>query len=284
MTLMRLQRALARAGVASRRAAEELIRGDKVRVNGQPAHLGMSVDPDSDVITVQGKKVTQAKVVWIALNKPIGYVVTKRDPEGRQTVFQLVPDVPGLTYVGRLDVMTTGLLLLTNDGGAAHRLMHPKFEVERTYRALVHGRSETEIRAAFTRGIVVDDRAVNVVTMKIRPAEEARGSLALFLVLAEGRYRIVRRICEQLDLKVERLTRLTYGPIRLGDLAPGTWRHLTAAELTALDSGKRSPSFPAREAEPKPRAERAQRTPRAESKGSQRRPRGKTRSRKRQTW
>jgi 23S rRNA pseudouridine2605 synthase len=236
---MRLQRALARAGVASRRAAEDLIRDDKVRVNGAPAHLGMSVDTDSDVITVQGRRVTQAPTVWVALHKPLGYVVTRADPEGRETVFKLVPDIPGLTYVGRLDVMTSGLLLLTTDGNAAHRLMHPKFEVERSYRVVVHGMSEDAIRSAFAKGIVIDRRPVNVVNLKIRPADEGRrGALELLLILKEGRYRIVRRICEQLGLKVERLIRLSYGPIRLGPMAPGTWRYLEKREVAAL-SGER---------------------------------------------
>ena len=236
---MRVQRALARAGVASRRAAEELIRDGKVRVNGAVATIGMSADPDHDVITVQGRRVTQSEIVWIALNKPLGHVVTRRDPEGRPTVFSLVPDVPGLTYVGRLDVMTSGLLLLTTDGEAAHRLMHPRFEVERTYRAVVHGRNEVEIRRAFDRGIVIDGRPVNVVDLKIRAAQEGRGggSLELLLVLAEGRYRIVRRICELLGLKVERLVRLSYGPIRLGPLEPAAWRYLTKQELAAVAKG-----------------------------------------------
>ncbi|MBI4503388.1 MAG: rRNA pseudouridine synthase, partial [Gemmatimonadetes bacterium] len=239
MTIMRLQRALARGGVASRRAAEELIRDGKVRVNGQVAHLGMSADPDHDVITVQGKRVTQAETVWIALHKPVEYVVTRSDPEGRPTVFTLVPDVPGLTYVGRLDVMTSGLLLLTTDGEAAHRLMHPRYQVERTYRVVVHGRSEVDIRSAFRRGIVIEGRAVNVVDLKIRPAQEGRGtgSLELLMVLAEGRYRIVRRICEQLRLKVEWLVRLSYGPIRLGPLEPGAWRYLTRGEIVAVSGG-----------------------------------------------
>lgn len=229
---MRLQRALARAGIASRRAAEELIKAGRVKVNGTVAHLGMSVDADSDVILVGGRRVTQARPVWIALHKPVGYVVTKRDPAGRQTVFELVPHLPGLTYVGRLDVMTSGLLLLTNDGEAAHRLMHPRFAVERSYRVVVHGKSDAEIRAAFAKPIVIEGRAVNVKTMKTRPA---RGnSIELLLVLAEGRYRIVRRICERLGLKVERLVRLSYGPIRLGDLAAGTWRYLARNELAAL--------------------------------------------------
>ncbi len=236
---MRLQRALARAGVASRRAAEELIRGAKVLVNGQVAHIGMSVDADKDTITVQGRRVTQGKTVWIALHKPLGYVVTRSDPEGRDTVFKLLPAVPGLTYVGRLDVMTSGLLLLTTDGGVAHRLMHPRFEVERTYRVVVHGRTEAQIRDAFAKGIIIDGRRVNVVTLKIWPSEGGRrGSLELLLVLAEGRYRIVRRMCEQMDLKIERLVRLSYGPIRLGPLEPGAWRYLTGPEVAALNREK----------------------------------------------
>jgi len=230
--MMRLQRALARAGIASRRAAEELIRAGRVRVNGTVAQIGMSVNPLTDVILIGGRRVTQAKPVWIALHKPVGYVVTRRDPGGRSTVFELVPKVPGLTYVGRLDVMTSGLLLLTTDGDAAHRLMHPRFEVERSYRVVVHGRSEKDIRTAFSKPIVIEGRAVQVKTLKIRPARGT--SLELLLVLAEGRYRIVRRVCDRLGLKVERLVRLSYGPVRLGDLAAGAWRYLSRNELAAI--------------------------------------------------
>lgn len=140
MSLMRLQRALARAGVASRRKAEDLIRAGRVRVDGQPAGLGSSVDPDAQRITVDGQAVrTATRTTWIALNKPIGYVVSRSDPEGRPTVFDLLPKVPGLTYVGRLDLMTSGLLLLTTDGAGAHRLMHPRYAVPRTYWIGVHG-------------------------------------------------------------------------------------------------------------------------------------------------
>ncbi|MSR07298.1 MAG: rRNA pseudouridine synthase [Gemmatimonadetes bacterium] len=234
MTEMRLQRALARAGVASRRAAEELIRAGRVKVNGTVALIGMKVNADTDVITVGRRRVTQVRKVWIALHKPVGYVVTKRDPQRRQTIFELVPDVPGMTYVGRLDVMTSGLLLLTNDGEAAHQLMHPKFEVERSYRVVVHGKSDEQIHAAFSKPIVIEGRAVNVKTLKTRP--DRANSIEMLLVVAEGRYRIVRRICEKLGLAVERLVRLTYGPIRLGDLAPSTWRYLTRSELAALAS------------------------------------------------
>lgn len=229
---MRLQRALARAGVASRRKAEELIRAGKVQVNGTVATLGVSVDPAVDRITVGGRPIGAPRVVWLALNKPLGVVVTKRDPQRRRTVFELVPAVAGLTYVGRLDVMTSGLLLLTTDGEGAHRLAHPRFAVDRTYRALVHGRSADQTRHALTRPIVIEGRPVKVRRYRVR--EAGRGTLDLTLTLAEGRYRIVRRVCDTLGLKVERLTRLSYGPVQLGRLAPGKWRYLSKRELQAL--------------------------------------------------
>lgn len=232
MTTMRLQRALARAGVASRRRAEDLIRAGRVKVNGRVAAIGESADPESDVITVGGRRIAQSQTVWFALNKPLGYVVTKSDPEGRRTVFELLPRVPGLTYVGRLDVATSGLLLLTTDGAGAHRLMHPRFSVERTYRVLVHGHPVNEIRRMLERPVVIEGRPVQVVKALVREGE--RGSTDLTLVLAEGRYRIVRRLCERLGLKVERLTRLSHGPVRLGRLAPGKWRHLSKRELQAV--------------------------------------------------
>ncbi len=229
---MRLQRALARAGVASRRRAEDMIRAGRVKVNGRVAEIGASVDPDTDLITVGGRRIAQSQSVWIALNKPLGYVVTKRDPQGRRTVFELLPRVPGLTYVGRLDVATSGLLLLTTDGTAAHRMVHPRFGVERTYRVLVHGRSANEIRRMLARPVVIEGRPVQLVKVTVRESE--RGSTDLTLVLAEGRYRIVRRLCERLGLKVERLTRLSHGPVRLGRLAPGEWRYLSKRELQAV--------------------------------------------------
>ena len=233
MSLMRLQRALARAGVASRRKAEDLIRAARVRVDGQVATLGSSVDPDSQRITVDGQVVrTATHTTWIALNKPIGYVVSRSDPEGRRTVFGLLPNVPGLTYVGRLDVMTSGLLLLTTDGGAAHRLMHPRYAVPRTYWLGVHGADAAEIRAALARRIVIDGRAVHVVESRVRPAGK---SVEIDLTLAEGRQRIVRRMAEALGLKVEWLHRVAYGPVRLGKLPEGKWRELTRAEIGAID-------------------------------------------------
>ena len=233
MTLMRLQRALARAGVASRRKAEDLIRSGRVRVDGTPATIGMSVDPDAQRITVDGRVVrAAAKTTWLALNKPLGYVVSRSDPEGRRTVFDLLPKVPGLTYVGRLDVMTSGLLLLTTVGAAAHRLMHPRYEVPRTYWLAVHGADAAEVRAALAQRIVIDGRAVRVVDSRVRPAGR---SVEVEITLAEGRQRIVRRIAEALDLKIEWLHRVAYGPVRLGKLGEGKWRELTRQEIATIE-------------------------------------------------
>ncbi|HEY6092766.1 MAG TPA: pseudouridine synthase [Gemmatimonadales bacterium] len=233
MTLMRLQRALARAGVASRRKAEDLIRAGRVRIDGEVATIGMSVDPDTQRVTVDGRAVRAAtRTTWIALNKPIGYVVSRSDPEGRRTVYGLLPKVPGLTYVGRLDVMTSGLLLLTTDGAAAHRLMHPRYAVPRTYWLGVHGADAEEIRRALAQRIVIDGRAVQIVESRVRPAGR---SVEIDLTLAEGRQRIVRRVAEELGLKVEWLHRVAYGPVRLGKLPEGKWRELTRQEITAIE-------------------------------------------------
>ncbi len=232
MSEMRLQRALARAGVASRRRAEDLIRAGAVQVNGVVAAVGTKVDPDRDVIVVGRRRVRPAPPIWLALHKPLEYVVSRRDPQGRRTVFELVPRTPGLTYVGRLDVMTSGLLLLTTDGEGSHRLTHPRYAVERTYRALVHGRSGDAIRAALRGRVVVDGRPVAIRSWRVRSG--AGGSSDLTLVLTEGRHRIVRRLCKHLGLRVERLTRLSYGPVRLGRLPVGSWRYLSSAERAGV--------------------------------------------------
>ena len=230
---MRLQRALARAGVASRRSAEDLIRAGRVTVNGSVAELGMSVDPDKDVILVGRKRIRRPVATWLALNKPVGYVVTRKDPHGRPTVFELVPEVPGLTYVGRLDINTSGLLLFTTDGAAANRLMHPRYEVERTYQVLVQGRSTNEIKRLIARPTRIDERDVKILRHSIRAAA---ASTEITLVLAEGRYRIVRRLCGAWKLKVAKLIRLSHGPVRLGRLPVGKWRRLTAGEIEAIST------------------------------------------------
>ncbi|MGH7673965.1 MAG: pseudouridine synthase [Gemmatimonadales bacterium] len=232
MTRERLQRALARAGVTSRRKAEELIRAGRVKVDGVVATIGSSADPERQRITVDGRSVRAAESAWLALNKPIGYVVSRGDPQGRRTVFELLPRVPGLTYVGRLDVMTSGLLLMTTDGRAAHRLMHPRFAVPRTYRLRVHGLPAAAIAARLGRPVPIEGRPVALRRLRAR---EVRGGVELELTLAEGRHRIVRRLAEALKLKVEWLHRVAYGPVRLDRLAPGRWRRLTTSEIRAIE-------------------------------------------------
>jgi 23S rRNA pseudouridine2605 synthase len=231
MTEMRLQRALARAGVTSRRKAEDLIRAGRVRVDGVVAEIGSKVDPARQRVTVDGQRLAAPSVAWFALNKPLGYVVSRGDPEGRRTIFDLLPKVPGLTYVGRLDVMTSGLLICTTDGDAAHRMTHPKFAVERTYWLRVHGRPLAQVRQGLTGRPVIDGRPVVIRTARVRSVAK---SVEVELTLAEGRHRIVRRLAEELGLKVEWLHRVSYGPVRLGKLAEGQWRALTPREIEAI--------------------------------------------------
>lgn len=232
MSEMRLQRALARAGIASRRAAEKLIVEGRVRVDGKVAELGSKVDPDLQAITVSGRKIRVQPRRWLAFNKPLGVVTTADDEEGRRTVFDFIPDSAGLTYVGRLDVMTTGLLLLTTDGEAVHRLTHPKYRIPRRYSVLVHGRATGEIAGAAQQKVKVDDREVVTQRVQVKPGNEGRSIIDV--TLAEGRNRIVRKWCEAMGLKVERLARLSYGPVRLGDLPAGRYRPLTPNEETAI--------------------------------------------------
>lgn len=235
MPPMRIHRALARAGIASRRRAEELVAAGRVRVDGRVAQIGETVDPDSNSITVDGERVASPSgdEVWIVLNKPPGYVTSRRDPQGRSTVFDLVADRPGLAYVGRLDYLTEGVLLFTTDGAAAHRLTHPSSEVERTYVATVRGNAKAAALEA-RRGVELEDGPVYPREAQSRPLGNRRSEFEV--TLTEGRTREVRRLCEALGLEVERLVRIRFGPVKLGTLAPGKTRALTAKERRAIEA------------------------------------------------
>src|SRR5688572_5151355 len=230
---MRIHRALARAGIASRRKAEELVAAGRVRINGVVARTGQSVEPGKDAITVDGKPVKlPAQSKWYVLHKPAGVLTTRSDPEGRKTVFDLVPADPGLTYVGRLDYMTEGVLLLTTDGDAAHLLTHPSTQVERRYVATVRG-SVKAAAAAIRAGVELEDGLVTPDEVTVEPATQAR-AFDLSLTIREGRTRQVRRLCEAVGLEVLRLVRTSFGPVSLGALAAGASRPLTVRERDHL--------------------------------------------------
>lgn len=229
---MRIQRALARAGIASRRKAEELVLAGRVTVNGTAAHIGQVVDPERDAIAVDGRAVTNPVAErWLVLNKPSGVMTTRSDPAGRQTVFSFVPPIAGLSYIGRLDYLTEGVLLFTTDGRAAHALMHPKHGVERTYVATVRGDAERAAREA-RRGVELHDGPVHPRDVRARSIGQGRWEFEV--TIAEGRNREVRRLCKALGLFVERLVRVRFGPVALGRLAPGETRELTERELDLI--------------------------------------------------
>jgi 23S rRNA pseudouridine2605 synthase len=232
---MRVQRALARAGVVSRREADRAVSEGRVTVNGIVAEVGQVVDPRRDQIALDGRpvKTVVTEHRWIVLHKPAAVMTTRTDPQGRPTVFDLVDAVPGLVYVGRLDFMTEGVLLLTTDGRAAHALTHPSREVERTYVATVRGDAVTAAREA-RRGVELEDGLVVPREVTAHPLGARRW--AFEITITEGRTHEVRRLCDALGLEVERLVRTRFGPVRLGDLPSGAARGLTQTERLVLEA------------------------------------------------
>ena len=225
----RLQKVLARAGVGSRRAAEELIADGRVTVNGAVASLGRRVDVAVDAVAIDGAPVgVRPGLVYYLVNKPTGVVSTAADPEGRPTVVSLVPGSPRVFPVGRLDAATEGLLLLTNDGELAHHLTHPRFGVDKEYLVQVDGRPSPGAIRQLRDGVDLDDG-------RTAPARVARVAPdTLRIVIHEGRNRQVRRMCEAVGHPVRRLVRTRIGPLVDRRLPPGGWRTLTTAEVRRL--------------------------------------------------
>jgi 23S rRNA pseudouridine2605 synthase len=225
----RLQKVLAALGYGSRRTCEGLIADGRVKVNGAVAVLGRRVEVERDAVEVDGRQVSvKPGLVYYMLNKPLGVVSTASDPQGRPTVVSMVPDEPRVFPVGRLDIDTEGLLLLTNDGELTHRLTHPSFGIDKEYLVHVDGDLSPAALRQLRRGVDLDDG----LTAPATAAQIAPGLIRL--VIHEGRNRQVRRMCEAIGHPVQRLVRVRVGPLRDTSLGPGSWRSLTAREVRDL--------------------------------------------------
>jgi 23S rRNA pseudouridine2605 synthase len=232
--LLRLQKVLAEAGIGSRRQCEELITAGRVTVDGQVVtELGTKVDPEIAEVRIDGEPVPRAaRRLYYMLNKPTGVVSTTRDPTGRPRVLDLVPDAQRLFTVGRLDLSSEGLILITNDGPLANLLAHPRYGVEKTYQAQVAGMPQTEVLDRLRAGVRLAEGMAHAKRVTVK--SQHKQSTILELVLDEGRNREIRRLLAQVGHKVLKLKRIALGPVRLGDLAPGEYRPLRREEVDAL--------------------------------------------------
>jgi 23S rRNA pseudouridine2605 synthase len=232
--VIRLQKFLAEAGVASRRAAEQIILAGRVAINNRPARvLGSKVDPDRDAVTLDGKPVRAKRKLYVALHKPIGCVCSRQDELDRPTVYDLLPkEWQNLHSVGRLDFNTQGLLFLTNDGQFALCLTHPRYGVRKKYIATVEGRADPAMLERFLRGVWHAGEKLRAQAARLISA--GRGRSVVELELAEGKNREIRRLFESQGLAVKRLQRIQIGKIKLGELKPGRWRALTETEIKTL--------------------------------------------------
>ena len=235
----RLQKIIAASGLMSRRSADELIAAGKVRVNGAVASLGDRADAARDRITVDGKSLAPPEEkVYIMLNKPRGYVTTLRDEKGRRTVAELVSELGVRLYpVGRLDMNSEGLLIMTNDGELAERMMHPRGGVEKCYRTTVTGEDIPAAAGKMKESMLIDGYRTRGARVEIERLTDKGG--VLLVTIGEGRNRQVRKMCEQVGLRVTRLCRISEGGLKLGDLRSGKWRELTRAEIARLKQTER---------------------------------------------
>lgn len=230
----RLQKILSAAGLASRRGAEKMIEEGRVTVNGVTAAVGQSADPERDLVCLDGKRVTvSGEKTYIMLNKPRGFVTTLRDEKGRRNVADLVRDAGKRLYpVGRLDMDSDGLLLMTDDGELANALMHPSHEIDKTYRTVVSGGEIGPALEILRSPLVIDGYPIR--PAQVETAGEEAGRQVLLITIHEGRNRQVRKMCQAAGLRVHALTRVSEGPLELGALPPGKWRRLSENEIDAI--------------------------------------------------
>ena len=234
----RLQKILAQAGIASRRGAEELIRAGRITVNGHVVQaMGLKIDPRQDVVACDGKPVQFEQKIYVLLNKPAGYVTTLADPQGRPTVADLVADFSQRLFpVGRLDLDTEGALLMTNDGDLGNFILHPRYEVNKTYEALVVGTPTAEELRFLERGVEIDGERTRPAVVRL--LAQRGNHTQVEVIIHEGKKRQVRKMFQAINHRVVHLKRTAYGQLRLGRLAPGTCRVLSADDLKKIFSGK----------------------------------------------
>ena len=239
---VRVQKIIADAGVCSRRKAEELIAEGKVKVNGHPATIGQKADPYRDHITVGGEKIPspgEQRSVYLMLYKPRGYLTAMSDDRGRKCVSELVADVPERVYpVGRLDLNSEGLVIMTNNGEFANLITHPSHEIPKCYRVTVRDRVTEEQQIALATGVEIDGRKTAPAEVKVVTEEEGR--TVMLITIIEGRNREIRRMCEAVGLEVSRLKRISIGTLKLGMLQPGKYRELTDEEVGMLVTAARN--------------------------------------------
>ena len=252
---IRIQKALTDSGILSRRKTEEYIKAGRITVNGRPAQPGNPVNPDRDVVAIDGVRVplsSKRENIYIMLNKPRGYVTTTSDELGRRCVTELVEDLGERVYpVGRLDKNSEGLLLMTNDGQFANLMMHPSHHVSKTYRVTVRPDITEDQVVALSTGVDIGEER-KTLPAQVHVLEKVPGRVVLQITITEGRNRQIRRMCEAVGLEVARLKRISVGPVRLGMLQPGKWRELKKSEVIALRNAAR----PAGQQEPLPQEDK----------------------------
>ena len=240
MEFIKIQKFFTDNGIMSRRAAEEEIKKGRVSVNGKPAEIGMRIDPETDVVKYLGKEIKPRATenVYILLNKPRGIVTTMSDEKGRTSVSALVSGVGARVYpVGRLDMDSDGLLILTNDGELTNILTHPRHTIPKIYEVTVSGEPSDSALAILRSALVID--GYEILPVRVDVVSRGKSETVLKMTLFEGRNRQIRKMCDAADLKIKRLSRVAIGDISLGDLAPGKWRHLSENEVAMLYKGNK---------------------------------------------